>query len=217
MPIRGPSDAQTEKTSAIVFIVFGAILLLTGNFTAAVFCFALAGYAARLWKVKNELRRTRENPAGEISVQEEDLATNALADLLRATFDLRFVRKSLALLSFCLSIVYICWAYLNTVQHSVAPKNTGHPFYGALSLIDACLYWCLGFRIPTYFRRWIASSALGISVWIFILALQLPSPDFPDPPEIVHISALILLPIVGAFITLALISFVDDEDGETRK
>jgi hypothetical protein len=42
--------------------------------------------------------------------------------------------------------------------------------------------------------------------------LQFPSDNFRDPSDILLISKLIFLPMVGAFIALAIISFVDDED-----
>jgi hypothetical protein len=54
-----------------------------------------------------------------------------------------------------------------------------------------------------------------MGLWIAIR--QLPSNDFPEPSEIVHISALIFLPMFAAFISLAIISLVDDEDGEPRE
>ena len=58
-----------------------------------------------------------------------------------------------------------------------------------------------------------AGAALFVSVWNWIGILQFPSDTFHDPSEIVLISQLIFLPMVGAFIALAIISFVDDEDG----
>jgi hypothetical protein len=54
-------------------------------------------------------------------------------------------------------------------------------------------------------------------MWLWIVIRQLPSTDFPEPPEIVHISALIFLPMFGAFISLAIVSLVDDEQDEPRE
>jgi hypothetical protein len=210
------NDAEKEATSAIAFVCLGVFLLLMGQIMLAVFSFLLAGYAARLWNAKNELRRAQGKPSGEISIQ-EDSATQALGALFRTTYDLRLVRKVLALVSFCLSIVFVYWSYLNTVKYSVPSKNTGEGVYSLFLVLNACLYWCLGFRLPTYFRRWIAVSALIVTMWLWIVIRQLPSTDFPEPPEIVHISALIFLPMFGAFISLAIVSLVDDEQDEPRE
>jgi hypothetical protein len=210
------NDAEKEAASAIAFVCLGVFLLLIGQITLAVFSFLLAGYAARLWNAKNELRRAQGKPGGEISIQ-EDSAAQALGALFRTTYDLRLVRKILALLSFGLLIVLVYWSFLNSVKYSVPSKNTGEGTYSVFLVLNACLYWCLGFRIPTHFRRWIAGGALVVTMWLWIAIHQLPSHDFSDPPEIVHISALIFLSMVGAFITLAIISFVDDEEDEPRQ
>jgi hypothetical protein len=210
------NDAEKEAASAIALVCLGVFLLLVGQISLAVFSFLLAGYAARLWNAKNELRRAQGKPGGEISII-EDSAPQALAVLFRTTYDLRLVRKILALLSFGLLIVLIYWSYLNSVKYSVPSKNTGEGIYSVFLVLNACLYWCLGFRIPTYFRRWIAGGALAVTMWLWIAIQQLPSHDFSDPPEIVHIGALIFFSMVGAFITLAIISFVDDEEGKPRE
>jgi hypothetical protein len=210
------NDPEKEATSAIAFVCLGIFLLLMGQITLAVFSFLLACYAARLWNAKNELKRAQGKPSGEISIQ-EDSAAQALGALFRTTHDLRLVRKILAILSFSLAIVFVYWSYLNTVKYSVPSKNTGEGVYSLFLVLNACLYWCLGFRLPTYFRRWIAGSALIVTMWLWIAIRQLPSNDFPEPSEIVHISALIFLPMFGAFISLAIISLVDDEDGEPRE
>jgi hypothetical protein len=138
-----------------------------------------------------------------------------LGALLRATFDLRFVRKSLALLSFCLSIAFIYWSH--STQSTVRSKDTGDALYGALILLNVCLYWCLGFPISTQLRRWIASSALAVSVWICISILLLPPSNLPSSSDVWHVSDSVFLLSVGVFIALAIVSFVDDEEVEPQQ
>lgn len=161
-----------------------------------------------------EIRREQQYRSTEAGETE---STQPVGALVRATFDLRFVRKSLALLSFCLTIVFIFWAHLSSAQHPVRSKDTGEALYTVLVLLNPFLYWCLGFRISTQFRRWIAASALGISVWVVILALQALQLHLPDPPESARVGELILYSMVASFITLAIASFYDDEDVETGK
>jgi hypothetical protein len=167
-----------------------------------------------------ELQRTtgriQENKGDKLSTQ-EDSVTNAFGSMVRAGFDPRIVRRNLALVSFVLSIIFTYWVHLNSVQYSVPSKNTGPPFYGVLLLLDACLFWSLAFSRPTYFRRCIASCALGICIWIWIGMLLLPSPGFRSPPEVRHVSELIFCPMVGVFIALAIVSFVDDGDIDPQR
>jgi hypothetical protein len=213
LQIEPSSDAQKDATSAITFVLAGVGLLLFGYLTFAVLSFVFAGYSARLWNAKNQLRPSREKLGGDGSIQ-EDSATEALSAILRASFDLKFVRKSLAVLSFVLFVGYL---YLSQFHSSPFRHADDGTFYTVLLLLNVCLYWCLGFRIPTYFRRWIASGALCISVWIWIWLQHDPYPDLVYPPEILRAIVLIYFPMKGVFITLALISWVDDEGTELQQ
>jgi hypothetical protein len=213
--IEPSSDTQKKATSAIIFLMLGAGMFVMGDFLFALFCFAVAGYLGLRWSTHEQLRRVQEGAGDRISIKKESI-TQAFSSMVRAAFDLRTARRNLALLSFVLSLIFVYWTHLNHVPDQVPSKNRGEEaVYGWFLLLNACLYWCLGFRVPTYFRRCIAGGALFVSFWTWIQILQFPSDSFRDPSDILLISELIFLPMVGAFIALAIIAFVDDEDVET--
>jgi hypothetical protein len=208
-------DAQKEATSAIIFLMLGAGMFVMGDFLLALFGFAVAGYLGLRWSTNEQLRRVQEEAGVRTPFKKESI-TQAFSSMVRAAFDLRTARRNLALLSLVLSLIFVYWGHLNHVPDQVPSKTRGEEaVYSWFLLLNACLYWCLGFRIPTYFRRWIAGGALFVSLWNWIGILQLPSDSFRDPSDIVRVSELIFLPMVGAFIALAIISFVDDEEVET--
>jgi hypothetical protein len=167
------------------------------------------------WSANEARQRTQEKRENQISIRE---VTHAFGSMVRAAFNpIDAVRRNLALVSLVLSIIFIYWTVLTSVQYSVPGKNTGDAS-NVLLLLDACLYWSLALPIPTFIRRWIASGALGISIWIWISMILRSSSDFPDPVATRHITALIFFPMVGVFITLASISFIgDNEDVERRE
>ena len=187
-------------------------MFVMGDFLLALLSLAVAGYLGLRWSTHEQLRRVQEEAGVRTPIKKESI-TQAFSSMVRAAFDLRTARRNLALLSFVLSLIFAYWGHLNHVPDQVPSKNRGEEaIYGWFLLLNACLYWSLGFRIPTYFRRWIAGSALFVSFWDWIQILQFPSDNFRDPSDIVLISKLIFLPMVGAFVALAIISFVDDED-----
>jgi len=213
--IEPSSDTQKEATAAIIFLMLGAGMFVMGDFLLALLSFGVAGYLGLRWSTHEQMRRVQEEAGVRSSIKKESI-TQAFASMVRAAFDLRTARRNLALLSFVLAIIFTYWAYLNHVPDQVPSKNRGEEaVLNWFLLINACLYWCLGFRISTTFRRWIAGGALFVSFWNWIHILQFPSDNFHDPSDIVLISKLIFLPMVGAFVALAIISFVDDEDVET--
>jgi hypothetical protein len=208
VPFREPNDAKKEATSAIIFIFFGVVLLSIGHFTVAVLIFLLAGNSARLWNAKKQLQRIQDNLGSEISIQ-EDSATQALSDLLRTTFkDPRATRKKLALASVGLFILLWSWGAVMSLM--VAPsRDPGDSFLIVLYLLDFCLYWSLAFSICTQIRRWIAGGALGLSILSWDLT---PHSHGPLPPAwTLGVELAIFLATAATFMTLAIVSFIDDE------
>jgi len=144
------SDTQKEATSAIIFLMLGAGMFVMGDFLFALFGFGVAGYLGLRWSTHEQLRRVQEGAGDRISIKKESI-TQAFSSMVRTAFDLRIARRNLALLSFVLSLIFAYWGHLNHVPDQVPSKNRGEEaVYSWFLLLNACLYWSLGFRILTY-------------------------------------------------------------------